>query len=93
MNSDDPAMKETWSSIEQSNLPHPLGPLLESHVKEALDQALAARYVRSRLLAGDGHAVASDWIYIIQCGTHHRSSPPHADECNSNKQQASLAAD
>ncbi|XXG99277.1 hypothetical protein Hte_005614 [Hypoxylon texense] len=52
--------------IENINLPHPSGSLLESFINEALNPVLAARYVKHRLLLGEASSLVADWCYIIE---------------------------
>ncbi|KAI4865650.1 hypothetical protein F4820DRAFT_447857 [Hypoxylon rubiginosum] len=59
-------VKNALSLIESTNLPHPLGSLLESFVDEALNPVLAARYVKRRLLLGEASSLVADWCYIIE---------------------------
>lgn len=76
-------VQRTLSLIETIKLPHPSGRLLSSFVTEAVDPALAARYVRDRLSAGDAHSTVSDWTYIVESSMYVPSSKPlHHSECS-----------
>jgi hypothetical protein len=52
--------------VDESALPHPWGPLLSSFITEALNPAVAARYVVDKLTEGYGSGLVSDWSYIIE---------------------------
>ena len=58
--------------IRGAKLPHPADLLLESFVKEALSRVSAARYVKDRLLRGEGPSLVSDWSYIVESGNAHQ---------------------
>ncbi|CAJ2507751.1 Uu.00g089370.m01.CDS01 [Anthostomella pinea] len=79
MDSNDASLRDTLSLIEETRLPHPLGPLLSSFVTEAMNPPLAARYISDRLLAGEGTSVASEWLYILESVTQNGCSPPAPD--------------
>lgn len=66
MDTADDEVQNTLSLIEGVGLPHPSGPLLASFVTEALNPVLAARYVKGRLLLGEGSSLVADWSYIIE---------------------------
>ncbi|KAI1460436.1 hypothetical protein F4805DRAFT_417523 [Annulohypoxylon moriforme] len=69
-------VEDTLSLIENTKLPHPSGPLLESYVSEALNSLTAARYVKNRLLAGEASSLVDDWSYIIESITINGCPPP-----------------
>jgi hypothetical protein len=60
-------VRNALSVIEGVRLPHPLGVLLSSFVKEAMNPVLAARYVLTRNSEGGLQELSSDWIDVVQC--------------------------
>jgi len=56
-------VQTTLSLIEGAGLPHPSAPLLASFVIEALNPPSAARYMKRRLLLGEGSSLVTDWSY------------------------------
>ena len=54
------------AQLENVDLPHPSGPLLSSFVTEAVDPTSAARYVSTRMLAGETRSAVSDWAFIVE---------------------------
>ncbi|KAK3989017.1 hypothetical protein QBC44DRAFT_396900 [Cladorrhinum sp. PSN332] len=69
-------VQDVLSLIEDEGLPYPSSPLLASFVTEALNPVLAARYVKGRLLHGEGSSLVANWSYIIESITENASSPP-----------------
>ena len=59
-------VQTTLSLIEGAGLPHPSAPLLASFVTEALNPPSAARYMKRRLLLGEGSSLVTDWSYIVE---------------------------
>ncbi|KAK6951382.1 hypothetical protein Daesc_007917 [Daldinia eschscholtzii] len=64
------------SLVESARLPHPLGPLLESYVSEALNPVSAAQYIEHRLQLGEAASLVDDWSYIIESIAHNGRNPP-----------------
>lgn len=68
----DHVVDEALSLIQnESELPHPLGPLLKSFISEALQPRLAAAHVLQRCRHNDDQkaaliALISDWMYIVE---------------------------
>jgi len=60
-------VRETLSLIEGARLPHPLGLLLSTFVKEAMNPLMSSRYVQKKHQEGALRDVASNWIYIVKC--------------------------
>ncbi|KAI0840596.1 hypothetical protein F5Y06DRAFT_243785 [Hypoxylon sp. FL0890] len=69
-------VRNTLSLIENTRLPHPSGPLLESYVSDAVNPVLAARYVKHRLQLGEASSLVADWSYIIESITQNGCPPP-----------------
>ncbi len=61
-------VNKALSYIEELNLVHPSGALLTSFIHNALHPLAAARYVTSRLSAGDASSLVSDWLYVVESG-------------------------
>ncbi|KAK3942859.1 kinase-like domain-containing protein [Diplogelasinospora grovesii] len=64
------------SRIESSELPYPSDELLKAFVTEAVQPALAARYVIDRLSTSDAQSLVSDWVYIVESVTERGCTPP-----------------
>lgn len=62
-------VESTLLLIDNARFPHPSGALLSSFVTDALNPALAARYVNDRLRLEDAHSLVSDWVYIVESST------------------------
>ncbi|KAI0386975.1 hypothetical protein F5Y04DRAFT_74505 [Hypomontagnella monticulosa] len=69
-------VRGTLTLIENARLPHPSGPLLKSFVTEALNPVLAARYVKDKLLLGEGSSLVVDLSHIIDSISHNGRPPP-----------------
>ncbi|KAK5994329.1 hypothetical protein PT974_04802 [Cladobotryum mycophilum] len=65
--------------IQDTDLSHPAGPILESFIEEAFNPILAARYVKQRLLEDDPRLIVYDWVYIVESVATNGKPPPSLD--------------
>ncbi|KAI0161773.1 hypothetical protein GGR52DRAFT_561098 [Hypoxylon sp. FL1284] len=75
----DSEVDDVLSTIENTGLPHPLIPFLQSYVSDAVHPVLAARYVKPRLELGEASSLAADWTYIIESIAENGRAPPEPD--------------
>ncbi|KAF5018117.1 hypothetical protein F66182_9910 [Fusarium sp. NRRL 66182] len=79
-------IEEALSFIRNKTaLPHPLGPLLESFVSQALHPPLAAAHILRACRAGEHLetellTLVTDWIYIVESITKYGIPPPPAND-------------